>query len=90
MHDSRIDNDSLRYLFEVGEELRKHYVKMLCIIRNLYTEGMIFYPEDDPEFDIERNDNKEVYPDEAALEVLFTRLDFDEIIEREFGKEGKV
>jgi hypothetical protein len=46
---------------------------------------MILYPEDDPEFDIERNDNKEVYPDEAALEVLFTRLDFLEITEREFG-----
>ena len=84
-YDIVIDEDSLRYLIEVGEELKQKYVNMLCIIRNLYAEGMILYPEDDPEFDIERNDNKEVYPDEAALEVLFTRLDFLEITEREFG-----
>ena len=87
MRDGEVDKSNFGYLFEVFEDLRKHYIKMLCIIRDLYTEGMIFYPEDDPEFDIERNDNKEVYPDEVALEILFTRLEFNEIMEREFADE---
>ena len=80
-YDIVIDEDSLRYLIEVGEELKQKYVNMLCIIRNLYSEGIISHPEFDPE----RNDNKEYHINEDELEVLFTRLDFLEITEREFG-----
>jgi|TARA_R110000824_G_scaffold320638_4_gene507626 hypothetical protein len=82
-YDVVIDEDSLRYLIEVGEELKQKYINMLCIIRDLHVEGIIAYPEFDPE----RNDNEEYHIDEDELEVLFTRLDFLEITEREFGHE---
>jgi|TARA_B110001454_G_C12414123_1_gene306509 hypothetical protein len=78
-----IDEDSLRYLIQVGQELKQKYINMLCVIDDLHREGIISYPEFDPE----RNDNKEYDIDEDEFEVLFTRLDFLEIMEREFEHE---